>query len=155
MQLAVYVHHLNSFSFLQLSNEDSFCSSLCSLLLSFFLLQPYPKFVADLRNRMYVSDLQSMLGIRRVQRDYSNEKLDYLDDQGRAAGLSAQNASAWTLQAIACGDSHTAALTGSGAVWIWGSNEEGQLGLGEEVEEVRTRKRKRKEKRWKDMHALA
>ncbi|PHJ25322.1 regulator of chromosome condensation repeat-containing protein, partial [Cystoisospora suis] len=96
--------------------------------------QPYPKFVADLRNRMYVSDLQSMLGIRRVQRDYSNERLDYLDDQG-GGGLSAQNASAWTLQAIACGDSHTAALTGSGAVWIWGSNEEGQLGLGEEVEE--------------------
>lgn len=89
---------------------------------------------------MYVSDLQAMLGIRRVQRDYSNENLDYLDDQGGGGGgFAAQNASAWTLQTIACGDSHTAALTGSGAVWIWGSNEDGQLGLGEEVEEVAER----------------
>ncbi|PFH38145.1 regulator of chromosome condensation (RCC1) repeat-containing protein [Besnoitia besnoiti] len=91
--------------------------------------QPFPKFVADLRNRMYVADLQAMLGIRKLKRDYSD--IDFLEETG-AAG---RNSAAWTLQTIACGDSHTVALTGTGAVWVWGSNEEGQLGLGEGVEE--------------------
>ena len=32
---------------------------------------------------------------------------------------------------IQCGDSHCAALTASGAVWMWGDNRHGQLGVGD------------------------
>ena len=31
---------------------------------------------------------------------------------------------------------HSVALTRSGAVYVWGSNKEGQLGLGDEAEEI-------------------
>ncbi|CBZ56053.1 hypothetical protein NCLIV_064790 [Neospora caninum Liverpool] len=92
--------------------------------------QPFPKYVADLRNRMYVADLQSMLGVSRLRRDYSD-----FDVLGESAGGAGANAAAWTLQSLGCGENHTVALTGTGAVWVWGSNDEGQLGLGEQVEE--------------------
>ncbi|KFH12124.1 regulator of chromosome condensation (RCC1) repeat-containing protein [Toxoplasma gondii VAND] len=78
---------------------------------------------------MYVSDLQSMLGVSRLKREYSD--LDVLD----VPGTSGTNQSSWTLQSLECGESHTVALTGAGAVWVWGSNDDGQLGLGEDVEE--------------------
>ena len=31
---------------------------------------------------------------------------------------------------ICCGTAHTVALTGSGTLYVWGSNAEGQLGIG-------------------------
>ena len=37
---------------------------------------------------------------------------------------------------LASGASHSVALTGEGRVWVWGSNTEGQLGLGEDSEET-------------------
>ena len=37
---------------------------------------------------------------------------------------------------LAAGASHSMARTGRGEVWVWGSNTEGQLGLGEESEET-------------------
>ena len=37
---------------------------------------------------------------------------------------------------LACGSMHSVALAESGSVFVWGSNKEGQLGLGDEAEEV-------------------
>ena len=37
---------------------------------------------------------------------------------------------------LATGAGHSLALTGEGRVWVWGSNTEGQLGLGEDSEET-------------------
>ena len=37
---------------------------------------------------------------------------------------------------LAAGSMHSVALTKSGSVYVWGSNKEGQLGLGDEAEEV-------------------
>ena len=37
---------------------------------------------------------------------------------------------------LAAGAAHSLALTGEGRVWVWGSNTEGQLGLGEDSEEM-------------------
>ena len=34
---------------------------------------------------------------------------------------------------IACGLKHTLALTNNGEIYAWGSNEEGQLGLGQDI----------------------
>ena len=48
--------------------------------------------------------------------------------RGELCGLS--------LTALACGDSHTLALTASGVVMCCGSNESGQLGLGHSEPEV-------------------
>lgn len=35
---------------------------------------------------------------------------------------------------IACGSSHSICLTDDGEVYTWGSNESGQLGIGNEVQ---------------------
>ena len=35
------------------------------------------------------------------------------------------------IAAVSCGSSHTAALTASGRLWVWGGNKDGQLGLGD------------------------
>ena len=37
---------------------------------------------------------------------------------------------------LAAGAGHSMALTEAGQVWVWGSNTEGQLGLGEDSEET-------------------
>ena len=37
---------------------------------------------------------------------------------------------------LAAGSMHSIALTRSGSVYVWGSNKEGQLGLGDEAEEI-------------------
>ena len=37
---------------------------------------------------------------------------------------------------LAAGSTHSVALTKSGIVYVWGSNKEGQLGLGDEAEEI-------------------
>ena len=37
---------------------------------------------------------------------------------------------------LASGSMHSVALTKSGSVYVWGSNKEGQLGLGDEAEET-------------------
>ena len=37
---------------------------------------------------------------------------------------------------LAAGSTHSVALTKSGTVYVWGSNKEGQLGLGDEAEEI-------------------
>ena len=37
---------------------------------------------------------------------------------------------------LAAGAAHSLALTEDGQVWVWGSNTEGQLGLGEDSEEM-------------------
>ena len=41
---------------------------------------------------------------------------------------------------IACGKKHTLALTNNGELYAWGSNSDGQLGLGEDVK-IETRPR--------------
>lgn len=38
--------------------------------------------------------------------------------------------------AVAAGDYHTLALTHSGEVWAWGSNDKGQLGIGDSIHEL-------------------
>mmetsp|Transcript_86536 Transcript_86536/g.232000 ORF Transcript_86536/g.232000 Transcript_86536/m.232000 type:complete len:898 (+) Transcript_86536:287-2980(+) len=41
-----------------------------------------------------------------------------------------------TLQQVVCGHAHTLAVTEEGAVWVWGDNRMGQLGLGPVADEV-------------------
>ena len=45
------------------------------------------------------------------------------------------------LAAIACGDDHSCAITEDGLLYMWGSNECGQLGLGPACASVSTKKR--------------
>ena len=39
-------------------------------------------------------------------------------------------AAAKSIQMVACGRQHTMALTRGGQIWCWGSNEDGQCGIG-------------------------
>ncbi|KAL8440325.1 hypothetical protein Efla_001167 [Eimeria flavescens] len=89
----------------------------------------FPAFVADLRNRVFVSDLRAMLGAQVGDRggDISKPVSPLAAPAGGAAN--------WKLLTVACGGSHTLAVTLGGSLWVWGSNEKGQLGVGSEETE--------------------
>lgn len=89
--------------------------------------RPTPAFVPDLRNRVFVSDIRAMLGA------------DVGDRGGNitaavsslAAAASPAAGAGWKIRTVSCGGSHSLALTVGGSLWVWGSNEQGQLGVGE------------------------
>ncbi|KAL8273903.1 hypothetical protein Esti_002226 [Eimeria stiedai] len=87
---------------------------------------PFPAFVSDLRNRVFVSDLRAMLGA------HVGDRGGDLTAPVSSLAVAAAGASNWKLLTVACGGSHTLALTLGGSLWVWGSNEKGQLGVGEE-----------------------
>ena len=56
------------------------------------------------------------------------------EGQGHALAVPAPHPFAdEALVMVAAGDRHFCALTGSGAVWVWGSNDNGQLGTGDDA----------------------
>ncbi|KAL8450670.1 hypothetical protein Emag_003110 [Eimeria magna] len=87
---------------------------------------PFPAFVSDLRNRIFVSDLRAMLGA------HVGDRGGDLTAPVSSLAAAAAGAANWKLLTVACGGSHTLALTLGGSLWVWGSNEKGQLGVGEE-----------------------
>lgn len=91
--------------------------------------QPSPAFVADLRNRVFVSDIRALLGAHVGDRggDISAPVSTLVAAAGAGTG--------WRIRTVACGGSHSLALTAAGSLWVWGSNEKGQLGVGQEETE--------------------
>jgi X-linked retinitis pigmentosa GTPase regulator len=58
-------------------------------------------------------------------------QLLFLSSKGTVLDLSKD-----PIKKLAAGSMHSVALTHSGNVYVWGSNKEGQLGLGDEAEET-------------------
>lgn len=54
----------------------------------------------------------------------------------RPQRLAALGGEAWRTKQVCCGAKHTLLLTFAGVVWVWGSNEHGQLGFGDDQEDV-------------------
>lgn len=84
-------------------------------------MQAFPKYVAELRNRAFVDDIKASMAIAQ-----SPAKRSAISTGGEA----------WRVASIRCGEKHTMILTVGGSIWVWGSNANGQLGLGEGEEEV-------------------
>ncbi|XP_026192060.1 E3 ubiquitin-protein ligase HERC2 [Cyclospora cayetanensis] len=98
-----------------------------------------PVFIADLRNRAFVSDLRALLGVQVNERGGDVVVATTAADGGVGAaaawGGASLGVSGWSISFVACGEAHTVALTASGSLWVWGSNDKGQLGIGEEETE--------------------
>lgn len=90
-----------------------------------------PRSVPDLRNRVFLSDLLAQQAANLNGRRLSLAPLDI----ARRGGGGRQEDFDRQIREVRCGEKHSAALTTGGRVWVWGSNEEGQLGLGEAAEE--------------------
>lgn len=78
--------------------------------------------MAELRNSAFVDDIKSSMVSSQVA--------------APKPGIHAAGGS-WRVVQIRCGEQHSMILVAGGSVWVWGSNANGQLGLGEDQEEVR------------------
>ena len=75
---------------------------------------------------MFVEDIKARLGVRQ-------EGGVAVETTGDGA---VQSVDSWKISQLECGSYHCMALMASGAVWSWGSNEFGQMAIGEHEEEV-------------------
>lgn len=83
--------------------------------------QPFPRRVAELRNRAFVDDIKAMF-----MRSAAPPPRAMVQTGGEA----------WRVTSIQCGRAHTMIMCANGDVWVWGSNDMGQLGLAETFDET-------------------
>eukprot|EP00923_Selenidium_pygospionis_P011325 GHVN01019598.1.p1 GENE.GHVN01019598.1~~GHVN01019598.1.p1 ORF type:complete len:1678 (-),score=279.07 GHVN01019598.1:366-5399(-) len=89
--------------------------------------EPYPRVIAELRNKGFVRDLRQQLGAapppgsRPATAPTGDVPVSVVEQ--------------WRVVQVACGDDHTAVVTAVGQCYVWGSNAYGQLGLGEQQDE--------------------
>jgi alpha-tubulin suppressor-like RCC1 family protein len=76
-----------------------------------------------LRNKAYLDDLKEWF-------------LDDLQKRKKSHPLYLEAMNSKKIQTISCGEAHTMMLLIQGEIWVWGSNNYGQLGLGDSLLEV-------------------